>query len=159
MTTQPATTMADAGSLDRLHDLLTPGPTPWWPPAPGWYVLGGIVLAVGIVWLVDWYRRYRRNLYRRQALAELRGQPTVTAIATVLKRTALSVFPRDRVAALHGEAWIAFLNQTCERSKFDHATGEQLNSGPFDPRTPPPSQELLAAARAWITHHQPEATT
>lgn len=40
----------DPTSLDRLHDLVLPSSVPWWPPAPGWYgVLGLLVLAVA--WL------------------------------------------------------------------------------------------------------------
>ena len=35
---------SDPGSLDRLHDIVSPPPAPWWPPAPGWYALGLIVL-------------------------------------------------------------------------------------------------------------------
>jgi hypothetical protein len=37
--------MNDAGSRQKLNDIVVPAPVPWWPPAPGWYVLLGISLA------------------------------------------------------------------------------------------------------------------
>ena len=34
---QLARPVTAAGSLDRLHDIVTPAPAPWWPPAPAWF--------------------------------------------------------------------------------------------------------------------------
>ncbi|MCP4008906.1 MAG: DUF4381 family protein, partial [Proteobacteria bacterium] len=61
----------DPASLANLNDIiLSPAPT-WWPPAPGWYVLA-VGLAMVLVWSVyRWSVLYRRNRYRRAALAEL----------------------------------------------------------------------------------------
>ncbi len=41
---------ADPTSLANLRDLAEPSPVPWWPLAPGWWVLLG-VLAVTTGWL------------------------------------------------------------------------------------------------------------
>ncbi len=61
----------DPGSLERLHDIAVPPSVSWWPPAPGWYVVGAIVfvlLGVSVLTMID---HWRRNRYRREALKEL----------------------------------------------------------------------------------------
>ena len=62
---------AKAGSLDRLVDITVPEPISWWPLAPGWWVVTAIVLLAIVAALVVMVRRWRRNAYRRAALAEL----------------------------------------------------------------------------------------
>ena len=54
--------------LSQLRDIHTAAPVPWWPPAPGWWILG-LLLLVLLVWLgrriLARYRVYQR---RRQML-------------------------------------------------------------------------------------------
>lgn len=106
----------DPASLSNLHDIVVPGAVPWWPPAPGWYVAMGIAVLGVLILAVQWIRRYRHNAYRRSALGELASLPNDPAglppIATLLKRTALAVYPRERVAQLSGAAWIDWLADT-----------------------------------------------
>jgi hypothetical protein len=35
---------ADLTSLENLYDIVMPPPIPWWPLAPGWYVVGGVLV-------------------------------------------------------------------------------------------------------------------
>ena len=97
----------DPARLQNLHDIVVPQPVSFWPPAPAWYVVLGLVL-MGILWLVGRsILRYRRNAYRRAALAELQtlpadGPSAAPRIAALLKRTALAAFPREQVAGLTG---------------------------------------------------------
>lgn len=168
-TTLPATG-PDAASLDRLHDIIVPPPVPWWPPATGWIVLaiGVFVIAmIGTLWLT---MRWHGNRYRRQANAELqRLAPSLTepiqraaavvAIAQVLKRVALSIYSRDRVASLSGVEWVQFLNATCPAATFRGATENLLVRGPYDPRfagtaSADDVSNLLATARRWVAHHR-----
>ena len=104
----------DPTSLDRLHDIVAPPPVPWWPPAPGWYFVLGILAVAGIALTIRGIHRWQSNRYRREALAEWqRLQPLLVAddtraealasLAELLKRTALSAFPRRRVASLTGD--------------------------------------------------------
>jgi hypothetical protein len=37
-----------ATNLDRLHDIVVPAPVPWWPPAPGWYVVLTVALIIAL---------------------------------------------------------------------------------------------------------------
>ena len=38
----------DPSSLDNLFDIVVPPPVSWWPPAPGWYVVGGLAIALAV---------------------------------------------------------------------------------------------------------------
>ena len=60
---------------------------------------------------------------RAAALAEL---------AVLLKRTALSSWPRDEVAALSGPAWIAFLRHQGGRASIDEPMERLLHDTEWD---------------------------
>ena len=53
-----------------LRDIHLPEPVSWWPPAPGWWLLAGllILLAVGALLVWRWYRRGRLGRSARRAL-------------------------------------------------------------------------------------------
>lgn len=166
---------ADPTSLNSLHDIIVPAAAPWWPPARGWWWLAALVLWVSIVVGLRWFRRHQKNRYRREALAELgRCEPLlrdpsqriagVASIAVILKRAALSAWPREQVAALTGPAWLAFLDRTNhrQRSKFASGPGRWLETAAFDPTKATAldeteARELAALARNWIAHHRLEA--
>src|SRR5262245_40065720 len=106
----------DPTSLDRLHDIVAPPAAPWWPPAPAWYWVLAFVLVLVVALVLDRLLRWQRNRYRREALAELfqqevalynpvRRAAALEGLAALLKRTALTAFPRNQVATLTGPAW------------------------------------------------------
>jgi hypothetical protein len=148
-----------AGSLQNLHDIVAPAPVPWWPVAPGWYVLLA-VLAFGAGLLAyRWLRRYRRDRYRRAALQGLMqiraGQSPGQAaaeVATLLKQTALAAWPRKRVASLSGQAWADFL----ARTGADEADADLLSRLAYQAAAlgEADMQGVYAAAEAWIRHHR-----
>lgn len=153
----------DPGSLDRLHDIVAPVPVPWWPPAPGWHVVGGLALVLlgAGVWAA--VSRWNRNRYRRDALKELdritrdpRG-PALAEIAELVKRTALAAFPRDKVASLTGEAWLAFLDATGGTATFTRGAGQVLRDAAYRRNAalaPDELSELADAIGHWIRHHR-----
>jgi hypothetical protein len=150
----------DEASLDRLHDIAAPPPSPLWPPAPGWFVLGAVALIAGGVLVWRLVLIWKRNRHRWAGLAELkalesRGQApeTVRLLAELVKRVALVSFGRERVAALSGDAWLAFLDASEGTSAFTAGAGDTLESG-YGPSPPAASPELFAAVRHWITHHR-----
>jgi hypothetical protein len=103
--------MSDPSDLSNLRDIVVPPAVSFWPPAPGWWVLGAAcVIAVGFVIAVA-VRHWQRNAYRREALRALEKADGCD-ISAILKRAALAAFPRERVASLNGAAWLAFLDRT-----------------------------------------------
>jgi hypothetical protein len=161
---------ADPTSLDRLHDIIAPPPVPWWPPAPGWYWVLGFLLLLLLILALRAFRHWQRNRYRREALIEwhrLAGQldrpetriAALTAMSVLLKRTALSAFPRAEVASLTGPAWLAFLDRTTAAPPFSKITGdllERIAYSSIDAAEPSVTQAHDAAfiVRHWITRHQ-----
>jgi len=150
--------------MTNLVQPAAPEAVPWWPPAPGWYVLGAVIL-VGLAWL-GWavFRRWRANAYRREAL-QLVGTIVETGAAAelpeVLKRTALSAYPRADVASLSGDAWLGVLDGTLGTTDFTRGGGRPLADLGFWPDglsslSEGEKQELLGLARRWIKGHRME---
>lgn len=153
-----------AGEPDNLIDLINklapppaPDPVSMVPQTLGWIVLGLIALGL-VVWLA-WrsYRNWRANAYRRAALVELAAcNADPAAIADILRRTALSAWPREAVASLTGEDWLDFLDQTGGNGGFGDVAGRVLLSAPWRARAAAPSPELAGMAAHWIRHHEVE---
>jgi len=128
--------LSDQASLQNLHDIIIPGPVPWWPPAPGWYVTGGIIFLL-FTW-ISWrfYTRWRSNEYRRLSIKELgrirsniqsdQSESSLRELPELVKRTALSVWPREQVASLTGSEWLRFLDQTGNTDVFTKGDGRLL---------------------------------
>ena len=160
---------ADPASLSGLHDIVLPAPiAPWWPLAPGWYLLAVVVvLAVGWgLWRARQRRRARR--YRAEALTELRAlrrdspnpSKAVAAILVLLKRTALGAYPRIDVAGLHGSAWWRFLDLSGGKVRFANGLGDFAEKLAYaqqaDEKTSRRDlKRLYRAAEQWIKRHQP----
>ena len=130
-------------ALAQLRDIHLPPPVSWWPPAPGWWLLAAILLLTTSALFV-WQRRRRGNRWRRlamQELAKLRSRleshqaqtrPLVSELSMLLRRGALSCYPREEVAALHGERWLAFLDRTLDGSpSFQSGAGRLLATAPY----------------------------
>lgn len=143
------------GLIDQLIEAPPPDPVSMLPQTAGWlWLLAGIVLATALV--IRWrIRVWHANTYRRAALAELDAAGTDSAaIAEILRRTALAVWPRTEIANLTGPAWIAFLNSTGGQGQFSGPVGKTLVAAPYRCQPPPASPDLQAAARHWIRQHK-----
>jgi Domain of unknown function (DUF4381) len=147
--------MQNPTSLDNLRDIAEPAPVSWWPLAPGWWVLAAVVAIASVVVAIHEWRKWRSSAYRRAALKELQSASTATAVAEVLKRTALCAFPRSQVASLSGSAWCDWLGET-GRSDVSLSVARSLTSEVYagdSSESPGPLQEF---ASVWImTHQQP----
>ena len=154
--------MSDSGSLQNLHDIVVPGPVGWWPLAPGWYVVGG-AFALLLLWAaVRAFRHWRRNRYRGQALNELvrlRRQGAGAAmqqLPVLLKRAALSAWPRGTVARLTGEEWHRFLDETGGEGRFVDGAGPILDRLVYGAGAVSSGEaaRALDAAEAWLRSHR-----
>ncbi len=156
--------------MQGLHEIFLPDPVSWLPQTAGWFALLGLVLLALAWWGYGRLRHFMANRYRRLALAELtaierdlgvpgRRTEVLVKVPVLLKRTALSAFPRTEVAGLSGEGWLAFLDHTMGGREFSEGPGCLLRELAY---LPAPSVEqlseervsdLLRVARHWIEGH------
>jgi hypothetical protein len=149
-----------------LKELPLPAPVSYAPQTIGWLIVLLLCVALGVSFAWIARRRYARARYRREALAALEqieakferdDMCALGDIAPLLKRTALAVAPRERVASLSGAAWLAYLQSTY--SAFDTQSGALLYTssyGRIDEITHEQAARLLKTARDWIEHHHVE---
>jgi len=147
--------------LERMHDLAMPEPITWLPQTDGWWVLLGWLAGLLLLGVLKWSAHRHRNRYRYEALANLRGltgsnnaegeATTVTQVAELVKRTALTVYPRDEVAGLYGDDWAAFLIRTSLRDPVVESAAVKLATAAYAPGIR--LEEIAPCAERWIRRH------
>ncbi|WP_116134971.1 DUF4381 domain-containing protein [Tropicimonas sp. IMCC34043] len=155
----PALSPDIAAGLDQLRDIHLPPAVSWWPLAPGWWVLAGLIvaMAVGLVLVV----RHRRRTTRHRALGELKALRRNEALAVVplaeridvlLKRVVLQRDDARQLVAAHGAPWIARLTEAPGAMPVDIArfiaTAPYVDAGRIGPA--PDRVALITAAEGWI---------
>lgn len=128
-----------------LRDIHLPAEPGFWPPAPGWWILAILLLAL-LFWLARiGLHRYRLRCQRLSILAmldELEQDSNIVTpqkiahISSLLRRLALMRHPRQQVAALTGTDWLHFLDDSGGNGRFSHGPGQVLASGPYQPTLP-----------------------
>lgn len=160
----------DPASLQNLNDIVLPAAADWWPLAPGCYLLSGILLIAIACFGYRSIKQWLDNRYRRAALKELslltadiQNQLTrdfsLRQIPALLKRTALSAYPRSQVASLSGTDWHVFLNSTLRNPLFTESVTLTLDKisytcGDLTEIDSQAVTALLHASRQWLKHHQ-----
>ncbi|MEM7462507.1 MAG: DUF4381 domain-containing protein [Pseudomonadota bacterium] len=140
--------------LDLLEPVPQPDPISMTPQTAGWIWLGLIVVVLLFLAIRKAVNFRRANAYRRAAVSELAGVGDDAAeIAAILRRTALVAFPREAVAGLHGEDWLAFLNSSYPGKGFAGDAGTALILAPYREDREVPN--LNETARDWIRRHKP----
>jgi len=125
-----------------LRDIHLPEPVSWWPPAPGWWLLAGMLVAVLAFALWQRYRTRRT----RAALAAIRrirdaldaGAAPVECLqqlSIVLRRFVISTAGADarRVPGLVGRQWLEYLDARGGGGRFRDGPGRLLLDGPYVP--------------------------
>lgn len=134
----------DPTSLQYLHDIISPVPASWLPPAPGWYALGFSLFLICSWFSVHQYLAWKRNKYRREALIELdvlgkeladnaSYQQLLPQLPRLVKRTAIAAYGRNLVASVTGDDWLAFLDKTGSTHLFTKGSGQLLNDCSYLP--------------------------
>lgn len=156
--------------MSNLREIDLPDPVPMTPEALGWWIVLALVLAALSALFVRALRRRRANAYRREALRALDTVANAAAVpasragalsdlAALVKRTALSAYPRTRVASLSGPSWLAFLDGTLGTTEFSSGPGRQLPAFAYSSAAAGHASDddvraLLALTRRWIRHHR-----
>jgi hypothetical protein len=143
--------------LSQLRDIHLPPPVPWWPPAPGWWALLAMVLILSALggWIYVLRRRGRWRGAALEELARLRGAAPELAfreLSVLLRRVAISRFPRHEAAALTGEAWLSFLDRGLGGTEFRSGAGRALLSGPYAREAEWDAAALFDLCERWIKH-------
>jgi len=148
------------GSELPLRDIHLPDPLSWWPPAPGWWLLLTLLVAIALLggYLLH---RYRRNALQRAAQQALHrigedyrqsGDARVLAqqLSILLRRVSLSCYPRRQVAGLTGRAWLSLLDRCLPGEEFQQGAGRVLIDAPYslDSRVDGPA--LLQLCERWL---------
>lgn len=147
--------------FELLHDNAMPEAVSMFPATSAWLVLAGWVGGVLLLIAVRWWQQWQKNRYRRDAMELLdqiaddeSADPAISAqrIAAVLKRTALAAYPREAVAPLYGEAWSAFLVDSCNHDQLVARHAAALGNAAYAPGAD--GRSLLRPARRWVEVHR-----
>jgi hypothetical protein len=152
----------DPQQVLQLRDIHLPGAPAFWPPAPGWWLVAAALIAL-LAWVtVAGLRQYRIRLRRRRILAALanleaglaseRTPESLARLSELLRRLALTRFPRRQVAALTGAAWLRFLDASGGNGRFAEGPGRVLAAGPYQRALPSDLDPVALAAlvREWV---------
>ena len=144
-----------------LHDIHLPDPVNWWPLAPGWWILCGLLLLLVVaVWEFQCFRQRRR--LRRLALRQLEELTKLseillaTALSRLLRQAAISHFSQQDCAGLSGQAWLEFLDQPFNNQPFTNGVGNCLSDAPYRPETQIDSVALIDLCRRWLKKLPPQ---
>lgn len=158
--------------LSQLADIHLPAAVPFWPPAPGWWLLAAILLAAGLFLGYRYYKKWQEQQRLKRALAELeqaiqvfrqtpeddpqqqnrQGLALLYSVNSLLKRVALVHHPLSDIASLTGQAWLSFLDDTGRSDDFSRGPGKVLAEGEYRPTFDADSEALYDCARRWIIH-------
>ncbi|MDH5387004.1 MAG: DUF4381 domain-containing protein [Gammaproteobacteria bacterium] len=146
-----------------LRDIHLPDPISWWPPAPGWWLLFGLVLlTVAAVFLFRYYQK--KQALKKQVLAEFEilrelfnkeknTTVLVQSLSILLRRACISFYPRSEAASLTGESWLQFLDDTCTEKAFQTEHGKLIASAPYLSENTPldfDAEKLISVCENWL---------
>ena len=146
--------------LDQLKDIHGAGNPGWWPPAPGWWLLGlllALVLSYAARVLGQKLAARKRQRELLGALDELnrefdpqqQAHEYLSGLNRLFRVVALKAFPGTACASLQGEEWVSFLVSLLPE-KADTSSLAALESGPYEPAPEFDVNSLDQHVRAWV---------
>lgn len=139
-----------------LRDIHVPDAS-WWPPAPGWWIVLGLLL-LALAWLAWYLPRWRRARSLRRAVdAELRQLESryqadgdaahlAAGLSQLLRRVARRC---GRQVHLGGSRWRQEL-QRLAPDALDEGAMIALQQALYQPRAKVDGPRLVAACRTWL---------
>lgn len=146
--------------LQQLQDIRPPPEPAWWqlPPA----LVGIVALIIALIAIFVWLRRRhldnrlyeqaRQELDRIAARVDAGGDDSelVLKLAEWLKRVAIAAFPERQPAALVGQRWLEFLDQSGGERRFSDGVGQVFAGDVYRLRVPVEVTELLPLCESWL---------
>lgn len=152
---------------EQLRDIRGLDEIAWWPLAPGWWVLFGIMVLTFVIIVMLIYRRQsqqkkQRGDWRKMARKEWLGlrplhappREQMTFLSILLRRVAIQRHGRQACAGLSGERWLAWLTKH-DPQGFDWTkSGRIVIELPYMPKEVSIDEYqvdlVYRAVRAWI---------
>lgn len=151
--------------LLELKDISAPPEPSWWLLAPVYSVLAASALGVLLLaWW--WWRRQRGRRLLRLARNELdridggfggegdAGQ-LAQALARWLRQVALLAYPDDRLEAVSGDEWLAFLDRSLGQDRFSRGEGRVFADAVYRREADFDAAGLLGLCRSWLQAVEP----
>jgi Domain of unknown function (DUF4381) len=152
--------------LDQLADIHLPAAPGYWPLALGWWMLIALSILL-LIALFFWWRSVQKNRYRKLALKELekihaefnRTQNTIIYLAGInelLKRTALTAYPKQFSASIKGTEWVMWLDSACPTThhQFTQEFSDALTIAHYQKNPQVDADKLKALCTTWILKHR-----
>lgn len=143
--------------VDMLEPLREPGAVSWWPPAPGWWLIALLTLALlgfGVYKLWLFHRRAAPLRAARKTLlsiasASLCDSEQAAALGILQRQVAIAICGRKACAGLTGQAWAEFLN-SLTKSKNMYFDGELTELAYLPAVTRAQAHKAMEATRGWL---------
>lgn len=155
--------------LQQFGELIEPAPVSFSFHTPGWYITGVLFVLLLLLGAYQFARYRRRNRYRRDALRWL-GERMITLHARqeymqqlyeadmLMKRIAMKIYGREKVAGLRGNEWVTFLNQrNRRREEFSAKDGQLLTDTLYShPKAVNEAEtdRFISKTNNWIRYHK-----
>lgn len=108
--------------LEQLRDVHLPNDVSWWPLAPGWWIIIGLVIIIAILLIVKAYLKKRHYRFARYAIDELEQLQQSTESRwlaksqNIMRRLSLCYVDESELGQLSQGEWLDFLRQTNHQS-------------------------------------------
>jgi len=143
--------------LDALKDIHLPAAASWWPLAWGYWLLLVLIL-IGVALLA---RRYYQLRMRRAAMSAFDAlvadfeqhqdnMRLAQDITVLIRRTLLSINPREEVARLTGQEWVDVVKQTRPEIELKEATLTTLTASVYQSTAQIDAEALIADCKTWF---------
>lgn len=150
-------------ALAQLADIHGAAEPSWWPLAPGWWILGALLLAACFLGLRAVARKLAVRRRRQAWFRVLDGLPAqhdpftdphgyLAALNRLFRAVALRAFPGTGCARLEGEAWVSFLAGLMPEAEAAEGL-DVLARGPYEPLPEFDAAVLDRLARSWVAHY------
>ena len=148
-------------SLDNLHDIIVPDAIGFFPLAPGWIIVGVLLLTLLFHFVVQAYKRYKKTLYKREALTELENyrdesKDDALALLKLARRVAIAAYGREEIAGLSGDDWWEFMEQ-CSKVKVSRELRDEISTLLYDNTAQIDTKQfrlISSMVSVWIKTHQ-----
>ena len=153
-------------ALKQLAETSEPTAISWWPQTLAWQIVLLLLVVFVMNRLYQKYQAYKRDAYRRDAIAWLANLPEYNIhspaeafrqLPALLRHTAVSGFSRQEVSLLANKHWERWLDRQCQHCHFSEQYTQLLHHLAYAPTleiTAQQMNELVAQITLWVKNHR-----